>query len=149
MGNHAQVAADMIQKWHGSKVNVRIDMDDVMTNNFEIFVKGKNQTYLVHSRMQKNHKLFKEESQAHLELVKKAIKDIMNGKEPTLPESRQKTGKGLKTAEEREAEAKAREEEKTRKKEETEKRMKEVKELRESMSKEMEAKKWRRKKNQG
>jgi len=106
-----------------------------MTNNFEIFVKGKAQTYLVHSRMKKNHKLFKEETPEHLELVKKAIKDIMSGKEPTLPESRQKAeGKGLKTAEEREAEAKARVEEMARKKEETEKKRKELIALRESSS---------------
>jgi len=123
LGNYAQVAADMIQKWHGSKVNVRVDMDDVMTNNFEIFVKGKNQTYLVHSRMKKNHKLFKEESPEHLALVKLAIKDIMSGKVPTLPESRKKAeGKGPKTAEERDAEAKTRAEEQARKTEEAEKK---------------------------
>jgi len=85
LGNHAQVAADLIQKWHGSKVNVRIDMDDVMTNNFEIFVKGKAQTYLVHSRMKKNHKLFKEESPEHLELVKKAIKEWEGAHAPRKP----------------------------------------------------------------
>lgn len=59
-----------------------------MTNNFEIFVEGKTQTYLVHSRMKKNHKLFKEESEEHLAIVKKSIADILAGKEPTLAESR-------------------------------------------------------------
>jgi len=80
----------MIQKWFGSKVSCNVDMDDGMTNNFEVFVKGKAKTYLVHSRMTKNHKLFHEESQEHLAIVKKAIQEIIYGKEPTLPEARQK-----------------------------------------------------------
>lgn len=96
MGNHAQVAADLIKKWHGSKVSCHVDMDDAMTNNFEIFVQGKNQTYLVHSRMKKNHKLFKEESPEHMELLKQAILDIILGKEPVLPESKKKEDKQIK-----------------------------------------------------
>lgn len=78
----------MITKWFGSKVNAWVDMDDAMTNNFEVFVQGKTQTYLVHSRMKKNHKLFKEESPEHLAMVKKAIQDIIYGKEPELPAAR-------------------------------------------------------------
>merc|ERR1719262_1426566 len=83
-------------------------MDDGMTNNFEIYVQGKTKTYPVHSRMQKNHKLFHEESQEHLGLVKKAIQDIISGKEPVLPEGRKKQEKApRKTMEEIKAEAEA------------------------------------------
>lgn len=115
----------MIKKWHGSKVNTRVDMDDGMTNNFEIFVQGKTKTYLVHSRMKKNHKLFHEESEEHLAIVKKAINDIAAGKEPTLPESRKKGEKAIsKTFEQRQAERKAAEDQK---KEEAEKRKAEAK----------------------
>jgi len=127
LGNHAQVAADMMTKWHGSKVDCRVEMDDHMTNNFEIFVQGKNQTYLVHSRMKKNHKLFKEESPEHLDLVKKAIHDIILGKEPTLPESRKKEEKpDKKSKAQMEEEAKAAAEEKQQKAEETKQKREEL-----------------------
>lgn len=107
-------------------------MDDVMTNNFEIFVQGKTRTYLVHSRMQKNHKLFVDESKEHMDIVKQSIKDIIAGKEPTLAESRKKQEKAPKRSMEQiEAEAKAVEDEKNRKKEEAEKRKTELAKARE------------------
>lgn len=136
MGTPADRAAEMIQKWFGSKVSVRVDMDDGMTNNFEIFATGKGPTYLVHSRMKKNHKLLHEEGPAHLEIVKAAIKAISGGKEPILPESREKKNSenGIKTKKQIEeekniaAEKKAqeqREQEERRKAEEAEKQAKE------------------------
>lgn len=131
MGNYAQVAADTISKWHGSKVSARVDMDDGMTNNFEIFAKGKNSTYLVHSRMKKNHKLFHEESEEHLAVLKKAILDIFYSKEPVLPESRKTNNSQPKrSADEIEADAKKAEEEKASKQEETEKKKKQMADLR-------------------
>lgn len=86
-----------------------------MTNNFEIFVTGKERTYLVHSRMKKNHKLFADESPEHLKIVKKSIQDIISGKEPVLAESRKKEEK------EKDRIAREKEEEAARKKEEAEK----------------------------
>jgi len=136
LGNHAQVAADTIQKWHGSKVSCHVDMDDQMTNNFEIFVQGKNQTYLVHSRMKKNHKLFKEESPEHLDLVKKAMLDIIMGKEPTLPESRKKKDEpDKKSKAQMEEEAKAAAEEAKAAAEEKKQKMEETKQKREELVK--------------
>jgi len=85
-----------------------------MTNNFEVFVQGKDRNYLVHSRMKKNHKLFVDETEEHMALVKKAIGDIISGKEPNLPESRKKEESVLgkkktetKTTEQQKAEAEA------------------------------------------
>jgi len=123
LGNHAQVAADMIKKWFGSKVNPWVDMDDGMTNNFEIFVKGKSETFLVHSRMKKNHKLFKEESPEHLNIVKKAIQDIISGREPTLPEGRQKRKLSI---DDGEGDVKPSQEEVLKKREEAERRRSEM-----------------------
>lgn len=100
-----------------------------MTNNFEIFVQGaKGPNYLVHSRMKKNHKLFADESQDHLEIVKKSIQDIINGKEPVLADSRKKEESILKkkSKEEMAEQAKVAEEEKTRKREEADKRKAEL-----------------------
>lgn len=113
-------------------MDVRVDMDDVMTNNFEIFVQGKDQTYLVHSRMKKNHKLFVDEDSAHMNMVKQSIKDIIGGKEPKLAESRKKQEKATKRSmEEIAAEAAEKEEEKAKKKEEAEKRKAEMAKARE------------------
>lgn len=80
----------MIESWYKGKYALAIDIDDGTTNNFEITVQGKDQTYLVHSKVKKNHKWFHEETEEHLDMVRKAIGDIIAGKEPNLPESRQK-----------------------------------------------------------
>lgn len=63
-------------------------MDETTTGNFEIFVKGKGEQYLVHSKMAKNMKCLDEEPTEHHDLVRKAIADIIAGKEPELPPSR-------------------------------------------------------------
>lgn len=83
-----------------------------MTNNFEVTVTGKEQKYLVHSRMKKNHKLFVDETPEHMQIVKQSIQDIIKGKEPTLAESRKKAEK--KSQKDIEAERKVADEEKTR-----------------------------------
>lgn len=99
-GDHAKKAADMMKEWHGKKVHPRVVLDDEVTNNFEVVVvreqnnievlaQGKAKKYLVHSKATKNHKLFHEESQKHLDTVRRAIQDVLDGNEPTLAEDGQ------------------------------------------------------------
>lgn len=93
MSDLARASAALLSKWFGSKATVKTAQDEVMTNNFEIFVKGKQGKVLVWSRMTRNHKILAEADPAAQEILKKAIFDMIGGteiKDLVLPVSEQK-----------------------------------------------------------
>jgi len=93
MSDLARTSAALMTKWFGSKASVKMAQDEVMTNNFEIFAKGKQGKVLVWSRMTRNHKILAEADPKAQEILKAAIFDMIAGKEIkdlVLPVSEQK-----------------------------------------------------------